>query len=386
MKIALVLNDDFSMWHFRKGLLSALVRKGYQVYAITPYGPFVERIKTLGVKHITVPIYRFFNLFADILLFIRLYRIFRKHKFDIVHTMTIKPNIYGAIAAKSAGVPKIVGLVSGLGSMFSRNLTIGLKIWRPVMYNMYRLACHCCDRVWFQNSEDLEFFVERRIISRDKTIVIKSGGVDLDEYSIQALAPERLTQLRNTLGIHASDIIILMVSARMIWPKGVGEFIGACEILRDRYPNAKFILAGPLDKGSPEAVPEGYLKEKEGPSLKCLISFRDDIKELMALADIVTLPSYYKEGVPRVLLEALAMGKPVITTDSTGCREVVENEKNGYLIAPKNTAALAQAIEALLLSKPQRVQFGSYSRAKAEKEFDERLIIDRIIAELYGNA
>ena len=385
MKIALVLNDDFSMWHFRGGLMKRLVGEGHAVYAITPAGSYVKKMEGIGVTHISIPVGRFIDPMQDILLCIRLYLIFRKEKFDIVHTMTIKPNIYGTIAARMAGIKRIVGLVSGLGFMFSRDPGIILRICRPFIMGIYRFACKLSDRVWFQNEDDMRFFIERRVIAKDKAILIKSGGINLYEYSPGTVSYEKLNILRDELGISKTGVTVIMVTARMIWSKGVREYIKAAEILLARYPETKFILVGPLDERSPDAVPAEYLRAKgRNPNIKIISEFRDDVKEMIALSDIVVLPSYYKEGVPRVLLEALAMAKPVVTTDTPGCSETVECGKNGYLIPIKDADALAKALGSFLGDSSILEGFGRYSRIKAEKEFNEKAVIGDIIKNLYN--
>ena len=227
MKIALVLNDDFSMWHFRKGLISALVNKGHLVYVITPAGPYVSKIESLGAKHIAIPMYRFVSPFADCLLLIRFYSVFMRRKFDIVNTMTIKPNIYGTIAARLAGVPKTVGLVSGLGFIFQDKLGFSLRITKPFVLFFYRIACYLSYRVWFQNSDDKEYFVKHKIIKEEKALVIKSGGIDLYEYTMSKIEQERIITLRKEIGFDNSKVIVTMITARLIWPKGVREFIEA---------------------------------------------------------------------------------------------------------------------------------------------------------------
>jgi len=382
MKIALILNDDFSMWHFRKGLISTLVRTGIDVYAITPDGPYVDKIKSLGAHHIPVTMYRFYSSFEDIKLFMNLYNIFRREKFDIVHTMTIKPNIYGSIAAKLAGIKRVVGLVSGLGYIFSNANGLKPKILKIITCKIYSLANKFSDKIWFQNIDDLSYFVEKKLVSSGKALLIKSGGINLEEYSNEFLNKRLLENLRNELEMKKSTKLCSMIVARLVWSKGIKEFVEASEILY-KYYDWKFILVGPFEEDAPESVPEQYLKEKRSKNLKILGHFRTDIKELIALSDIVVLPSYYGEGVPRVLLEAMAIGKPIITTNSVGCRETVENGKNGYFVPPRDPKALADAIEALINNDKKRAQFGSYSRSKVEREFDEKIVVKRIIKELY---
>ncbi|MBU1916973.1 glycosyltransferase family 4 protein [bacterium] len=384
IKIALIINEDFSMWHFRRGLLSALVKKGFDVYVITPTGPYVEKMESLGLTHIAIPMERFIGPLADLFLFIRLFFLFRKHRFDIVHTMTVKPNVFGVIAAKLAGIKKVVGLVSGTGFVFSETVNLRQKVLRALVCRLYRFANRFTTRVWFQNGEDLDIFVAHKLISRNKTLLIKSGGINIDEYSFETVSEDSLHKLREELNVKASSVVIMLISARMIVSKGIKEFLEASKVLADKYPQAIFVLVGPLEPHSPEAIPQDVLESYDAPNVRLILTFRSDVKELVAVSDVMTLPSYYREGVPRVLLEALALNKPIVTTDNVGCREVVDDGKNGFIVPIKNHIALADAFSKLISDESLRREYGNYSRRRAENEFSEKEVVRRIITELYG--
>lgn len=383
MKIALVYPDDFSIWHFRKYLIKALKERGCNVYAISTAGEYVGLIESLGAVHIPVEMNRFMSPMKDLKFLMALYNIFRTEKFDIVHNFTIKPNIYGAIAARVAGIKKIIGSVTGLGFVYSDNSELKLRRLRPVINKLYWLGFKLSDKVWFQNADDLAFFVSSHLIDKQKAVIIKGSGVNLQEYWLYSLDSNKIVELKKELGANALTKFVVMVVARVVWSKGVREFIEASEILKEKYPFTKFILVGPIEKGSPLSVPQEYLREKEKSENFQWLGFRKDIKEILALSDLVVLPSYYREGIPRSLLEAMALEKPIITTNSVGCKEVVEDGKNGYLIPIKDSKALADAIEVLINDDKKRADFGRYSRLKAEKEFDEKVVVDRIIKELY---
>lgn len=382
MKVAIVLNDDFSLWRFRHGLMATLVRQGHQVTAVTPDGPYVSRIEALGVTHVPIPMYRFFSPFRDILLFLRLFKLFRENSFDLVHTITIKPNIYGAMAAKLAGVKTVAGNVEGLGFLFSENLQHATKKMTVLAAILYRIGLLFCDRVWFVNPDDMGFFVDRKMLASHKAVLIRSMGINVEEYAGTPVPEENIGLLTQELGIDPGDLVVTMITARMVWSKGVGEFIEAAQRLSHR-PKVKFLLIGPIEKDSPEAVPEGYLNQQNGGNLRILPTFRTDIKELWSLSDIVVLPSYYREGVPRVLLEALAMGKPVVTTQHVGCKEVVDDGVNGYLVPVKDAGALAEAIDHLLADRELRTAFGRNSLKKVQSEFAENRVIAQVLKKLY---
>ncbi len=382
MHIALIMVDDFSMWLFRKGLIRGLVERGAEVVVITPDGPYVPLLRDLGARHVPVPMQRFVTPGRDLLLFLELYRVLKRLRPDIVHTMTVKPNIYGTLAARLAGIPRTVGLVSGLGYPFSRNRSRRVRIIRFIVSRMCRFAFRFSERVWCQNREDMEQIIAEGILRRRQALLIRGGGINLREFAPGVVPPEALDRLRREFGYGPDDPVVVLVLARMISTKGVREFVEASRILAERHPRARFLLAGPSEPTSPDAVPESELRAAEGPNFRWT-GFRRDIREITALADVVTLPSCYREGIPRSLLEGLALGKPVVTTDNVGCRETVEDGRNGFLVPVRNAKALADAIGRLLSNPGLRRSFGERSRRKAEAEFDEDPIVDRVWRELY---
>lgn len=382
-KVALVLNDDFSMWHFHRGLIRALKARGAEVFVLTPAGPYVEKLERIGAVHLPISVYRFLSPLRDVKLFIDLYRLFRRRRFDIVHTITIKPNVYGTVAARLAGRRFVVGLICGLGYTFGRSDGLRQRIVHWTASLMYRCANLLVRKVWFENPDDRDLFVSRRLIRPDKAVVIRGGGVDVDEYRPGSVDPERLAAIRKELGCPGEERIVLMVVARTIWSKGVREFVEASRGFLPEAGRVRFILAGATDPESPDAVPETYLKENRSASFEW-IGFRRNIKEILAAADVVVLPSFYREGVPTSLLEAMAMGKPIVTCNSVGCREVVDPGKNGYLVPPRDADAFATAVAKIALDDARRATFGRHSREKAVREFSDSVVVGRVCRELYG--
>ena len=383
MKIALVYPDDFSLWHFHRDLLTALKAKGLAVYAISTHGEYVKHLESLGVVHIPVKVHRFISPIADLRLLIKLYRIFRAYHFGIVHTFTIKANIYGAAAAKLARVKRIVGTAEGLGFMFSDHPGLAGRLLGPLVRKLYKLSCALTHKFWFVNPDDLELFISRGIIAAHKAVLTISAGVNLGHYSASAASNLAVAKIRQELGIGNSTQIVAMIVARIVWSKGIREFSEASGLLRRKYPSVEFIVVGATEDSSPESVPAEYLRDREKAGNFKWLGFRKDIREIYAASELVVLPSYYREGVPNVLLEAMALGKPVVTTNNVGCKEAVEHGRNGYLVPVRDSQALARAIEALITDSQKRETFGRYGRRKAEREFDKKLVIDRIVRELY---
>jgi N,N'-diacetylbacillosaminyl-diphospho-undecaprenol alpha-1,3-N-acetylgalactosaminyltransferase len=383
VRIALVLNDDFSMWRFRRGLIVTLRRLGHTVYTLTPSGPYVGHLEALGAIHRPVPMYRFVSPLGDLRMVWALYRTLRRDRIELVHNMTVKPTTYGALAARLAGVPKVTALVSGLGIPFMTGGP-GRRLMRCTVRALYRAALSLTDKVWFQNPDDLELFVADGLVDRARVVLIRGSGVDLDEVSAARVDQGALAALRRDLGLGGSGPVAAMVVARLIWSKGVREFKDAARLLAGRCPDLRFVLVGPYERGHPDAVRDRDLEAGLPPNLIALPQFRQEVREILALADIVVLPSYFREGVPRILLEALSLGKPIVTTDHPGCRETVEPGRNGHLVPVRDAGALADAIADLAADPGKRRRFGEHSRRKAELEFDERLVVRRVLREVYG--
>lgn len=377
-----MITDDHSAWHYRGPLIRALVAKGLDVYVLTPEGEYVDRLKSLGAKHIPIRIHRFMDPIGDLRFIFELYHIFRKERFDLVHNFSIKPNTFGAIVAKLAGLKKIVGSVTGLGYVFTLDNSVTSKILRFIVWKLYWLGFTCSEKVWLQNPDDIELLVSLGILTRSKAVLIKSSGVDLDLFAPSKIDVARLNALKQELSVNGTKKIVTMI-ARPLWTKGVKEFVEALHIVQQRMPDVCFLLVGQKEIGNPDNVSDEFLQASESDSFHYL-GWRSDIREIMALSSVIVLPSYYREGIPKSLVESLAMGKAIVTTENIGCKETVEHGKNGYLVPIKDSLALADAIETIL-ADPQKLQeFGMYARKKAEQEFDEKIVISRIIQELYS--
>lgn len=381
MKIALVVTENFSAWHFRRGLLKAAVKSGLDTYLITPPGEYDALLTGLGVTHIPAQVDRVINPWQDLRFVGSLYATCRKYKFDIVHNISIKPNIYGALAGRCAGIRCIVGSVTGLGNVYMDEMGLPHRLLRPWVTNLYRFAFSLTDRVWFQNPEDVQFFVSRRILRPEKAVLIRGSGVDLQEFSPFLVSAESTKRLRHDLGLGESPIVITMVS-RALKSKGVEDFIEACEMLALRFPSVAGLLVGDAEDGNPLSLSKEFLSGKGSAHFRWL-GWRHDIREIMKLSDIVVLPSRYREGAPKSLLEAMAMSKPIVTTDVPGCRDIVEDGENGYVVPPRNPSALAGALRQLILDEPKRLRFGEHSRCLVLECFDMEKINKGILGELY---
>lgn len=382
MKIAFVMPDGLSVLLFSQGILRTLKSiDGAHVAVLSSDGKYRAAIEDLGVRSIFVDNFRFFDPVSDFRYIADLYRIFRAERFDVVFNFSTKPNVYGAIAARLAGVQTVLGHVVGLGAAFMWSAGIKRKILGKSAMVMYRLAMSLTDKVWFTNGNDAAFFVTQELLAPSK-VVVTNSYLDPEEYSADRVKSADLGALRSELHLRPDERMVVMV-ARMIWQKGIREFAEAAEILKSRNPSLRFILVAPLESGSAEAVPESYIREREKLARLQWLGFREDVKRIYAACDLAVLPSYYKEGgYPRGLLEPMAMGKPVIAADTPDCRGPVEAEKNGYLVPPKNSEALAARIHEIMLNEKLRMSFGRHSRLRIENDFDERKIVPEALRRL----
>jgi N,N'-diacetylbacillosaminyl-diphospho-undecaprenol alpha-1,3-N-acetylgalactosaminyltransferase len=371
------------MVQFRGGLISHLVSRGHRVTVVVPSaGPYRAALEELGAEVVEMLMSRFVAPLRDLLLIGDLIRFFATHRFDIVHTMTIKPNLYAAPIARLLATPRVVGLVSGAGFLLAED---GLEK-RPTLSALVRLFLRgsfaSMQKVWFQNADDLAHFMSQKICRSGQGVVIRGGGVDVNRYAPLIRDADLGVRKRAGLGVPQDCGMVLMGAARFIGAKGVREFAHAAAIVLRDHDNWRFVLVAPDDPGSPDSVDRAEACFQV-PGLIIPEGFRHDLDEITAASDIVVLPSYYPEGVPRFLLEGMACGKPIVTTDHTGCRETVEAGVNGLLVPVRNANALAAAIKTLIESPELRRRFGDASRALVEKEFSQEVVCRRILEEVY---
>lgn len=379
-RAALTVNNFYDLWVWRQALIRTLQGAGFEVLAVGPPGPWEEAVARLGCWVDTYPLdRRGLNPAWELRSLAGLYAVYRRWRPVIAHHFTIKPNLYGTMAARLAGVPVVIATVTGLGYVWTDEGPTA-RVLRAVVGPAYRRVLRLADAVIYLNEDD------RRTLGGRRTVLIPGEGIDLEEFSPGAVPPGRRAALRAELGLGPADPVVLMVG-RMLRHKGVGEFVEAARRVRQALPGAAFVLVGPSDEGNPARVPAEELRAWEAAGLVRYLGVRDDVRDLMAVADVVVLPSYYREGIPRVLIEAAAMGRPLVATDVPGCREVVEHGVNGFLVPARDGAALAGAIEALLKDPGLRAEFGAASRRLAEERFSDREVVGRILglyAELLG--
>ncbi len=360
-RVGFLSHLDLNLYLFRLPIMQALKRRGWEVYAIAPRGAYFDRFAEEGIETISYEIDRAsLNPLQELRAVRNIYNAIKPLHLDMLHTFMAKPNIYGTLAGKMAQIPHIINLVEGLGSFYVEE-SLKSKAVRSLIETLYKQTFKISDACVFVNSDDPKYMVERGIIEPHKVRVIKSVGIDTKRFS-----PENAKRVD-----FGTDKPVVMMVGRAIWHKGVREFYEAAAMLRDK---AHFVYVGSTDRGNPSAASEEFLQSGAVEYL----GHRDDVLDLIGSCDIFVLPSY-REGLPRTLLEAAALAKPLVGTDTVGCRDVVRNGYNGFLVPPKDAKALAQAIEKLIELPILRNQFGRNARKFVEQNFAIEKIVEQYL-------
>ncbi|MGM0520217.1 MAG: glycosyltransferase family 4 protein [Campylobacterota bacterium] len=360
-KIAFLSHLDRNLYTFRGPIIKQLVQNGHEVYAVCPPGDKNDALKSLGCEVVNYKISRqSLNPLQELLTIQSIYRAIKPLKLNVLQSFTAKPNIYGSIAGKKAGIPLVCNAVTGLGSFYVEN-TLKAKAVRTVMNILYKFANTKADYCIFQNSDDMRYFKDKKLVACDKAVLIKSSGIDTKQFKPRA-----------STSIPQKRIRVLMI-ARAIWHKGIKEYYEAAGVLQG--VDVAFVLIGGTDEGNPSCADKKFL---ENGSVKWL-GRREDIKEQIDKCDIFVLPSFYGEGVPRTLLEAASMGKPIVTTSNVGCKEVVDDGVNGFLVPVKDSKTLAEKIRILIKDRSMRERMGQASRQKAINEFEIHFIVQQYL-------
>ena len=357
-RIAIVANTTWNIRNFRLNVLRRLIDDGYAVVVMAPVDKFITYTEHMPeVTH--VPLRHLdrdsVNPFQDLRLCWELFRLYGIHKPDLVLHYTVKPNIYGGLAARLRGIPSIA-VVTGLGYSL---IHAG---WINVVTRMlYKIALPRHKQVVFENSDDKALFESLGLVRSQRSVAVKGCGVDTTYFHPNGLIPLR-------------DTVTFTFIGRLLYDKGIREFVEAATLVGDRFPNARFWIVGDIDRENPSAVRnDDLVRWVKHPRIH-YHGATDDIRAVFGQSDCIVLPSY-REGMPRVIMEAMAMERPVITTDTAGCRETVDDGVNGYLVGLKDAKALADAMERFLrLDAAARAAMGAAGREKALREFDDRLI------------
>jgi len=364
-KLLITTNTTWNLVNFRSGLIAALVSRGFDVVAVAPDDAYRDRLRELGCRYVplnmdnqgTHPV-------KDALLLWRYFVVLRRERPAVILSYTVKPNIYASLAARLVGVT-LINNVSGLGTAFLRGGWLG-----GVVCSLYRVALRRSHRVFFQNDEDRQVFIEKRLVAPARTGLLPGSGIDLVHFSPSAVEGSSLC--------NGAGLVFLMV-ARLLWDKGVLEFVEAARRVKALFPESRFQLLGFLDVKNQTAVGRSDVEAWVKEGVVEYLGTSDDVRPFLAAADCVVLPSY-REGTPRSLLEAAAMGRPLLATDVPGCREVVIDGVNGLLCRLRDSVDLAEKMmQMITMPMSALLQMGQESRRLAETRFDEQIVINKYL-------
>jgi len=349
--------------------MKAMQNAGYEVIAIAPYDQYSQKIIDAGFEYHSIKLNsQGINPLQDMQTTMEFYKLLKNLSPDFICNYTIKPNIYASFVARVLNI-KMINNIAGLGTLFIKQGPI-----TSIAKVLYKASQAKADRVFFQNRDDFEFFTDAGIVKRSSCDVLPGSGVDMNRFR-----PQEKSQSNTVRFLHIS---------RMIWEKGIGEYVDAARIIKAKHPNVEFCLLGFLDVANPGAISREQMNEWVEEGVVNYLGISDDVDEVITTADCVVLPSYYREGTPKTLLESASSAKPIITTDNVGCRDVVDHGVNGYLCEPRSVEDLVEKLEMFLaLSAEEKQEMGMKSREKVKNEFDEKIVIGKYLEVLgkYSN-
>lgn len=371
LKIVLFANTDWYLYNFRISMAMALVEAGHDVLLLSPLGQYAEKLRALGLRWEPVPMdRRSLNPLRELILLNWLRNLLIRERVDLIHNFTIKCVVYGSLAARLSHCNKKtticrVNAVAGLGYVFT-STKLKARILKPMVKALFRFALGGEDaRLILQNPDDVALFNATSIIEPQRIRLIQGSGADCNRFS-------PATEPRN------DGTFKVLLPARLLWDKGIKEYVEAARTLREQRPDIQFLLAGDPDEGNPASVPLASVHAWVQSGAIEWLGHVDDMPPLFRRVDVVVLPSY-REGLPKGLIEAGASGVALVTTDVPGCREVVTNGIDGLLVPARDSQAIANAVLSLSNDQALRVRLAAAARAKALSQFDEKIVIKRTL-------
>jgi glycosyltransferase involved in cell wall biosynthesis len=362
-KFLFVINSDWGFLLYRTPLAIAAKNKGIQVWVASPDTGDANKIIAMGFNFIELPMSRKgVNILNEFFTFLRILKIYYQLKPDLIHHVTIKPIIYGTIASAILNKAFVVNAISGLGFTFSSGSSS--RLLKFLVKNLLKISLkYQKSKIIFQNPDDFNLFIENKLISSNQGVLIKGSGVDCKVFS-------------PSLSDFNKEKIVILPS-RMIVEKGIYEFVDAARLLHLEFPNVRFVLVGKIDSGNPSSIDYFEIMAWEKEGILEWWGHQSDMVTVLNKGTMVVLPTFYGEGLPKVLLEAAACSKPIISTNVPGCKEIVRHEVNGLLIPPKDEVALAEAIRRLLDNPEFAKQLGENGREIVKNEFSEELVVEK---------
>ena len=353
MKLLLLSPKNRTVYNFRGELIKELQKRGYEVSVTGPNRDNADKVEALGVRFIEIPMSKNgTSILSDLKYCRSLYKLMRREKPDVILGYTVKPVVYGALAGWLAGVKNINCLITGGGYTFTAQ-SLKARVLGTLVRTLYRLALHRADRVIFQNADDRDEFVSRRLVSKEKTQVVHGSGVDMTHFTPTPL-PE--------------NAAFFMLS-RLLKSKGVIEYLKAAEKVKRQYPGVRFALLGKYEYEMQDAVDREYVEKLISDGVIERFEETDDVRPYYSQCSVYVLPSY-REGTPRTVLEAMAMGRPIITTDTNGCRDTVTDGVTGFLVPVRDADAVAEKMLWFIEHPEKTAVMGKASRELCKEKFD----------------
>jgi glycosyltransferase involved in cell wall biosynthesis len=362
-KLFLAVNVDWFFLSHRLPIALEAQKRGYEVTIFTIDTGKKTEIESYGLRCISLPTSRSgTNIWQELKVIALFWQYYKNEKPDIIHHVALKPVTYGSIVCRFLKIKNVTNALSGMGFLFANPEKVSFT--RRVLLFLFKIAFKNPSlKFIFQNEDDLNIVVQSGVVSRAQCHIIKGSGVALDEFAYVQENTEGVTRY--------------VLPARMLTDKGVVEYVQAAKIVGSKFPNkAKFILAGAIDMGNKAGITEAQIRAWEQEGYVEYIGFQTDMVKVVREANVIVLPSY-REGLPKSLIEACAIGRAIITTDVTGCRDVVSEGVNGLIVPAKNVELLAQAIEKLLFDTDLRKKMGKNGRQIAEREFSLQSVIEK---------
>ena len=387
MRIALICPRDFTAYLCCKWIIKILQKKGHEIYILSTISNdnfYYKELIKLNIKFINLKMNRHINLIEDLRYFFSLIFILKSNNIDSIFSFCTKPNIYSPLAAKIANIRNINISIWGRGTVFLNSKSLKFKFLKIILLLLYKLSFTLANKIWFTNKHDLDYFISKNMLDKNKKVVLTPNYIDTAEYDPKLIKETTKSNLLNELEIKYGDIVIILVG-RMIFSKGINVFYEASLIVKNLYPKIKFVLVGAEEENNPDSVPKKYLNNLQKQSHFKFLGFRKDIKELYSISNIATLPSYYPEGgYPRAITEPMSMGVAVIAANTKNCSGSIDENINGLLVEPRNSNDLANKIILLIENPELRKKMGRKARESVIRNFDEKFIIKKVIDSLYS--
>lgn len=351
-KFILISPKNRTAYNFRGNLIKDIIAKGYEVVVTGPNRIDVDKIEILGARFVEIPMNKNgVNPIADLRYILALRKLMKAEKADVTLGYTIKPVIYGAIAAKLAGVKNVTSMITGVGYLFISS-SLKAKLLKCISMLLYKIGLACADQVIFQNQDDLKEFVNHNLVRKNKIYLVNGSGIDMDYFNPLPF-PRQIT---------------FFMLSRILYSKGVLEYLKACKIIKEKYPEVRCMLLGAVEKIQ-DSISIDELQHYIGNGIIDYFGETNDVRQYMGQCSVFVLPSY-REGTPRTVLEAMAMRRPIITTDAPGCRETVIEGKNGFLVPVRNCSILAERMEYFIIHPENIEKMGLKSYAYCEDKFE----------------